>query len=170
LKFLIKCFNFYDSIIFYLVFQFCTSVGSLFYKFFCGLDGVSLFLTIFTTFLFFIVIFGTFDNINFYFLFYLIFFFYVEFSVLGSFIFFDLFGFIFFFEIQLFPMFFIISLFGSSARCKYAALLFFFFSGIGASLLLYFFLIFFGDFGLSGTLLLIRNFFFNYSYFSNKYF
>jgi len=101
-----------------------------------GIDGISLFFLILTTFLIFICLLASWSTITYDLKYYLIFFLLMEFFLIGVFCVLDLLIFYIFFECVLIPMFFIIGIWGSRERKIRAAYFFFFFTLFGSVLML----------------------------------
>ena len=101
-----------------------------------GVDGISLFFLILSTFLIFLCLLASWSTITVDVKYYLIFFLILEFFLVGVFCALDLLIFYIFFECVLIPMFFIIGLWGSRERKIRAAYYFFFFTLFGSVLML----------------------------------
>nr|YP_009944493.1 NADH dehydrogenase subunit 4 [Osmundea sinicola]QFR99787.1 NADH dehydrogenase subunit 4 [Osmundea sinicola] len=97
-----------------------------------GLDGISLFFLILTTFLINICILISWESINFFLKEYFICFLFLEFCLIQVFCVLDIFLFYIFFESVLIPMFLIIGVWGSRARKVRAAYQFFLYTLIGS--------------------------------------
>ncbi|MCS7205407.1 MAG: NADH-quinone oxidoreductase subunit M [Leptospiraceae bacterium] len=119
-------------------FQFVESVllvpnFSFYYK--VGIDSISLWMVLLTTFLFPLVITGAYDSIKDKFQGYYISLMILESSIIGAFVSLDLFLFYIFWELMLIPMFFIIGLWGGKDRI-YATVKFVLFTMVGSLLML----------------------------------
>lgn len=101
-----------------------------------GIDGISLFFILLTTFLILICVLISWNSINFYIKEYLICFLVLEFCLIQVFCVLDLFLFYIFFESVLIPMFLIIGIWGSRNRKIRAAYQFFLFTIIGSFFML----------------------------------
>jgi NADH-quinone oxidoreductase subunit M len=111
-----------------------TWVGSLNFHYFLGVDGISLFLVLLTTFLMpagVLVSWHIERDVKYYFVAFLV----LETAMIGSFLALDLLLFFFFFEALLFPMYLIIGGWGSERRV-YAAVKFFLYTMAGSAFLL----------------------------------
>jgi proton-translocating NADH-quinone oxidoreductase chain M len=103
---------------------------------FVGIDGISLFFILLTTFLIPICMLTSFSSINNYIKEYFICFFMLEFFLLIIFSVLDLFVFYIFFESVLIPMFLIIGIWGSRERKTRASYFFFFYTLVGSLIML----------------------------------
>ena len=101
-----------------------------------GVDGISLFFIILTSFLIFLCLLASWNNITSYLKYYLIFFLLLEFFLMGVFCVLDLVLFYIFFECVLIPMFFLIGIWGSRERKMRVAYFFFFFTLVGSVIML----------------------------------
>lgn len=110
-------------------------ISSLKIRYNLGIDGISLFFILLTTFLMPICILVSWDNIKFRVKYYLIVFLLLETCILGAFCALDLLLFYTFFEATLIPMFLIIGIWGGSMRV-YAAFKFFLYTLTGSVLML----------------------------------
>lgn len=101
-----------------------------------GLDGISLFFILLTTFLIPICLLASFDSIKFFHRYYLISFLVLELLLVGVFSVLDILGFYIFFEGTLIPMFLIIGIWGARQQKITAAMYFFFYTLVGSLLML----------------------------------
>jgi proton-translocating NADH-quinone oxidoreductase chain M len=101
-----------------------------------GVDGISLFFVLLTTFLIPLCLLASWDSIKFKIKQYLILFLLLEFFLIGVFCILDVFLFYIFFESVLIPMFFIIGIWGSRERKIKAAYFFFFYTLLGSVIML----------------------------------
>ena len=100
-----------------------------------GVDGISLFLVLLTTFLTMIVIINAYSSVKERVREYMIFMFLLETGMLGTFLALNLFLFYVFWELMLIPMYFLIGIWGGQRRI-YAAVKFFIFTMVGSLLML----------------------------------
>lgn len=111
------------------------AVGPFQMNYFVGIDGISLWLVILTTFIMPIAVLSTWtaveENVKEYMICLLL----LEIGLLGAFIALDLFLFYIFWEVMLIPMYFIIGIWGGKNRI-YAALKFFIYTAVGSVLML----------------------------------
>jgi len=103
--------------------------------YFVGLDGISLFLVVMTTFLVPIVLLASWNDIQRQVKSYVFFMLFLETGMLGTFVALNLFQFYVFWELMLIPMYFIIGIWGGPRRV-YAAVKFFLFTMFGSLLML----------------------------------
>ncbi|HJO25253.1 MAG: NADH-quinone oxidoreductase subunit M [bacterium] len=103
--------------------------------YFVGIDGISLFLVLLTTFLMPIVLLASWNDITESVKSYVFFMLFLETGMLGAFVSLNLFQFYVFWEVMLIPMYFIIGIWGGSRRI-YAAVKFFLFTMVGSLLML----------------------------------
>jgi len=103
--------------------------------YFVGIDGISLFLVLLTTFLMPIVLLASWNDITQSVRSYLFFMLFLETGMLGAFVSLNLFQFYVFWEVMLIPMYFIIGIWGGPRRI-YAAVKFFLFTMVGSLLML----------------------------------
>ena len=109
-------------------------IGALGVSYFVGVDGISLWLVLLTTFLMPVAILASWHvekRVREYMLFMLL----LETGMIGVFVSFDMFLFYLFFEITLIPMYFLIGVWGSDRRI-YAAIKFFIYTMVGSLLML----------------------------------
>lgn len=100
-----------------------------------GIDGISLWLVILTTFLMPIAIFATYDDVNKHVKEYMICLLFLETGMIGALVSLDVFLFYVFWEMMLIPMYLIIGVWGSEDRI-YAAVKFFLYTMVGSLLML----------------------------------
>nr|WQF69590.1 NADH dehydrogenase subunit 4 [Pleonosporium sp.] len=120
-------------------FQFCTTlkwIPLLNLHYTIGIDGISLFFLILTTFLVYICILISWNSVVFFLKEYLLCFLILEFCLIQVFCVLDIFLFYIFFESTLIPMFLIIGMWGSRSRKIRAAYQFFLYTLIGSLLML----------------------------------
>jgi NADH-quinone oxidoreductase subunit M len=103
--------------------------------YFVGIDGISLFLVLLTTFLMPIILLASWNDIDKSVKSYVFFMLFLETGMLGAFVSLNLFQFYVFWEVMLIPMYFIIGIWGG-ARRVYAAIKFFLFTMVGSLLML----------------------------------
>jgi NADH-quinone oxidoreductase subunit M len=103
--------------------------------YFVGIDGISLFLVLLTTFLMPIVLLASWNDIDKSVKTYVFFMLFLETGMLGAFVSLNLFQFYMFWEVMLIPMYFIIGIWGGPRRV-YAAVKFFLFTMVGSLLML----------------------------------
>jgi NADH-quinone oxidoreductase subunit M len=103
--------------------------------YFVGIDGISLFLVLLTTFLMPIVLLASWTEISRSVKSYVFFMLFLETGMLGAFVSINLFQFYVFWEVMLIPMYFIIGIWGGPRRI-YAAMKFFLFTMLGSLLML----------------------------------
>jgi NADH-quinone oxidoreductase subunit M len=103
--------------------------------YFVGIDGISLFLVLLTTFLMPIVLLASWNDIDKSVKTYVFFMLFLETGMLGAFVSLNLFQFYVFWEVMLIPMYFIIGIWGGPRRV-YAAVKFFLFTMVGSLLML----------------------------------
>jgi len=103
--------------------------------YFVGIDGISLFLVLLTTFLMPIVLLASWNDITESVKGYVFFMLFLETGMLGAFVSLNLFQFYVFWEVMLIPMYFIIGIWGGPRRI-YAAVKFFLFTMVGSLLML----------------------------------
>jgi len=103
--------------------------------YFIGIDGISLFLVLLTTFLMPIILLASWNEIDKSVKSYVFFMLFLETGMLGAFVSLNLFQFYVFWEVMLIPMYFIIGIWGG-ARRVYAAVKFFLFTMVGSLLML----------------------------------
>ncbi len=103
--------------------------------YFVGIDGISLFLVLLTTFLMPIILLASWKDIDKSVKSYVFFMLFLETGMLGAFVSLNLFQFYVFWEVMLIPMYFIIGIWGG-ARRVYAAIKFFLFTMVGSLLML----------------------------------
>nr|YP_009348186.1 NADH dehydrogenase subunit 4 [Corallina officinalis]APX55296.1 NADH dehydrogenase subunit 4 [Corallina officinalis]QJF58204.1 NADH dehydrogenase subunit 4 [Corallina officinalis] len=120
-------------------FQFCKTINwfsSLNFYYTVGIDGISLFFILLTTFLIILCILVSWESVTYYVKEYLISFLLLEFLLIQVFSVLDLFLFYLYFESVLIPMFLIIGIWGSRQRKVRAAYQFFIYTLIGSLLML----------------------------------
>ena len=120
-----------------------------------GIDGISLFFVLLTTFLIPLCILASWDSVKKYIKEYLILFLLLEFFLIGVFCILDLLLFYIFFESVLIPMFLIIGIWGSRERKIKAAYFFFFYTLFGSIIMLVALLYIYSTFGTTDYELLL---------------
>lgn len=144
-SFIITLINFFASLQLYLNFDFTTPkfqliesflvVPSFNFYYKVGIDAISLWMVLLTTFLFPLVVAGAYTSITNRFQGYYISLMILESSIIGAFVALDLFLFYIFWELMLIPMFFIIGIWGGKDRI-YATVKFVLFTMVGSLLML----------------------------------
>jgi len=140
------CLSFLISLLLWISFDYCTSFFQFSYtlvwisnfnlNYIVGIDGISIFFIILTTFLIFICILISWNSINFFLKEFLICFLILEFCLIQVFCVLDILLFYIFFESTLIPMFLIIGIWGSRIRKIRASYQFFIYTLIGSLLML----------------------------------
>ena len=112
-----------------------TWIGEFGIEYYVGVDGISLFLVLLTTFLSPLVILSTWSSVEHRVREYLFFFLILETGMIGTFVAVDVFLFYVFWEVMLIPMYFLIGVWGGERRI-YAALKFLLYTMVGSLLML----------------------------------